>query len=200
MNIGFSASRRKRGVTLFTWVWLTGSLIASAYFAFWLFPEIYAARTNSIVQVWFQVKPTADDPYVYYPNQEPWRKQYRNYLSDRTYLFFSACEILPLSQRPFCDSSNNWRALPPSVLNCVDVATCSTGLYTVNEDQRHRHLAGLNPVSGASFSIADLAPLSLSDPVGWGNAARWPLFFVCLFLALKLGRSLGEFLFLSYEK
>jgi hypothetical protein len=198
--MGSPASRCQKIVVLFTRIWLIGSLIVSAYFAFWLFPEVYDRRTSATVQLMFQTKDLSNGSIVYYPNLETFRRQYLKSLSDQTYLYFSGCEILPLSQRPMCDPTTNWKKLDPHVLNCTDAATCSTTSYTISETQRYMYLVGLKTTTGDSFSISDLPPPPLSDLAGWGNAAKWPLFFVCLFFALKLGRSLVEFLSLPYEK
>ena len=200
MNIGFSENRRQKAITFFTWIWLIGSLISSACFAFWLFPRVYAARRTATVQVYFQANDLSDNSTIYYPNLEMYRKEFQKNLSDQTNLYFSACDVLPSSQRPICDTTHNWKKIKPSELNCVDAVTCSTLNHTLGENQRDQYLSGIVPIGGAKFSISDLPPLSWSDPTGWGNAAKWPLFFVCLFLALKLGRTLGEFLFLSYAK
>jgi hypothetical protein len=200
MNIACTESHWQRIVAPFTWIWLIGSLITSAYFAFWLFPKVYAERRHAPVQVYFQTKNLSDNSTIYYPNLEVYRKMFYKDLSDKDFLYFSACEILPLSQRPICDKTDNWIGITPSELNCIDVATCSSPNYILSEKKRDSYVTGIVPMGGAKISISDLPPLSLSDPIGWGDAARWPLFFVCLFLALKLGRNLAEFLFLSYSK
>lgn len=200
MNIGFPVNRQKRVITLYTWIWLTGSVVCSIYFAFWLFPEINSGRSTATVQLYFQAKESSDNSTIYYPNLETYREGFRKNLSDKNFLYFSACDVLPVSQRPICDSTRNWKGIRPSELNCKDVSTCSVSNYTLSENQRDKYLNGLIPTGGANYSIPDLPPLSWSDPSGWGNAAKLPLFFITLFLALKLGRTLGEFLFLAYNK
>jgi hypothetical protein len=108
--------------------------------------------------------------------------------------------MLPLSQRPVCDDTDNWVRIDPHALGCNDVKNCSKSTYFLNEAEKNQRLNNLLPKTGASFNISDIPAPSWSDPTGWGNATTWPLFFVCLFLAVKLGRPLGEFLFLSYDK
>jgi hypothetical protein len=174
--------------------------LVSAYFAFWLFPKVYDSRTNSTVRVWFQMKDPSSGSVQYYPNLEAFRRDYLKFLSDQAYLYFCACDILPLSQTPRCDPAANWKKIDPPTLNCENVATCLTAVYTIDETMRYGYLAGLKTNAGESFSISDVPPAPLSDPAGWGKAARWPLFFVCLFFAVRLGRSLVEFLFLPYDK
>ncbi len=200
MNIGFPVNQQKKIITLYTWIWLIGSIICSAYFTFWLFPEISSTRSATTVQVYFLAKESSDNSIVYYPNLETYREEFHENLSDQTFLYFSACDVLPVSQRPICDRAKNWKGIKPRELNCKDVATCSVSNYTMSENQRDKFLNGLTPIGGAKFSISDIPPLSWSDPSGWGSAAKLPLFFISLFLALKLGRTLGEFLFLAYNK
>lgn len=200
MNINFSANSQQRIVTYFTCVWLIGSLIASAYFALWLFPEVYNNRTNATVQVYFQSKTPSNGSVFYWPNTEVFRRENLKNLSDRTHFYFSRCEILPISQRTKCDGAKNWRMIDPRELNCTDVVDCLTERYTLTDAMRQQYFVDLIPTTGNTISISDLPALSLSDLTGWGNAAKWPLFFVCLFLAIKLGRSFGEFVFSPYEK
>ena len=199
MNIMLSKDRRQKTVALFTWIWLTGSLLGSSYFAFWLFPKIYAARTGAVVRLWFQGK-TPEGGAVYWPNTEAYRKEPYNSLRDASFLWFSRCDILPLSQRPVCDDSNNWAPVNPSDIGCIDVRTCSVSTYFLNREKKNEQLSNLTPKSGSSFTMSDVPSPSWSDPTAWGDATRWPLFFVCLFLAVKVGRTLGEFLFLGYDK
>jgi len=200
MNINFSAKWQIKIVTFFTVTWLVASLIASAYFAFWLFPDVYANRMNAKVQIWFQTKDPSNGSVVYFPNLEIFRKEQLKNLSDRTHFYFSACDILQLSQRTKCDVSRNWKMIDPRELDCADVVGCSREIYTLSDTKRQQYFSGLIATNGASISLSDLPTLSLSDPTGWGLIAKWPLFFVCLFLALKLGRILGEFVFSPYEK
>lgn len=51
---------------VFTIVWFVGSILASPWFAFVLWPRIYQLRTSVLVPVYFR---TADgDKVVYFPN------------------------------------------------------------------------------------------------------------------------------------
>jgi len=198
MNLGRWFGSREVVVPLFTWVWLAGSIVVSGYFVFRLFPEIYDARTSSLVDVYFQTKNS--DQVVYLPNLSATRTNNLSRLSDPQYLYFSACEVLPLSQRAICDDSRNWRKLEPQELGCSDVKSCAAISYRLSEDQRYQYLVGIVPEKGASITISDQEKLSLSEPAGWGRQAKWPIFFVSMFLAFKLGRATGEFLFLPYER
>jgi len=197
MNNYFSANSLQR---IFKGSWLVGSVIASAIFAFWMFPEVYSNRNNSKVRVWFQTKNPSNGTLVFFPNREIYRKEQLKNLSDEKFFYFCTCDMLPASQSPKCDPTLNWIKIDPHELNCANVAECSSETYTLNDMARKQYYANLTPLSGASISISDLTPLSFTDPSGWGYAAKWPLFFVCLFLALKLGRSLGEFIFLPFDK
>jgi len=194
----------KSRIRAFTLIWTLGSVIASAYFAFWLFPEIYAERTSAVVEVEFQSgrQLTSSEEMVltYYPNQPTFRDKYLSELSDQQFFYFSACEALPLSQRPICDSARNWRKIDPKYLGCSDVKNCTATSYRLSEEQRFITISGMQPVRGATLSIHDLEAVSLSDPGGWGEKATWPVFFVSLFLGVKLGREIGEFWFTPYQK
>jgi hypothetical protein len=199
MKVISSANRRQRMIALFTWTWFIVSIITSAYFAFWVFPKIYEARTGATVRLWFQGKNPDGNP-VYWPNTETYRTPPYNDLRDESFLYFSKCDILPLSQRPVCDDTANWTRVDPHNVSCNDVKGCSTPIYSFNQAEKNKYLTNLVPKSGMSFNISDIPAPSWSDPTEWGETTRWPLFLVCLFLAVKLGRALGEFLFLPYDK
>ena len=184
-------------VAVFTWTWLAGSVTAAAYFAFWLFPEIQAGRTAATVEIYFQ---TQNPSTIYYPNSGTYRKEFKALLSDKLFLYFSRCEVLPLSQRPNCDITRNWTKLEPSDAGCADVANCLESQHTFSESEKTRHWNDIRSATDSRIAISDPPPLSWSDPSGWGESAEWPLFFLSMFLAVKLGRSLGEFLFTSYNK
>jgi hypothetical protein len=187
-------------VQAFIWLWLFGSVLVSAYFAFCLFPEIYDLRNGRIVTLYFQTRKGDDTAHIiYYPNSSPFRKHYGSVLDKET-LYYSRCAVLPLSQRPNCDSTANWRGLDPKSVGCSGVATCKAETYRLSELEWYSALEGVRATLGDKILVGDLAPLSLSDPVGWGHAARWPIFFVSLFLGIKLGRALGEFAFAPYDK
>lgn len=194
---------RSRRVRLFTTVWLIGSVIVSALFAFRVFPAIYEDRTSTVVEIHFQAHVPVDGgrlAQIYYPNTPTFIDRFGQFRADSAFLYFSACDALPLSQRPICDTSRNWKKLDPRLMECQDALACDLGTYRMGEEQRYVILSGINPAEGASVDIDDLQRPSFSDPGGWGKNATWPLFFICMFLALKLGRSLGEFLFTPYEK
>jgi hypothetical protein len=120
-------------------------------------------------------------------------------VADREFLYVSRCDALPISQRPICDPSANWVRLPPRELGCTDVASCEVPVLLLSPERRYGLLTGIKPRGGAAFSLGDVPNVSLSDPGGWGQGARWPIFFISLFLAVKLGRALGEFLFQPYS-
>jgi hypothetical protein len=204
VSTNLQEQRQRRIVSRFTWVWLVGSVAASAYFAFVLFPAVYERRTSALVEVHFQTSVKTSDAsikgLVYYPNLPTFRTRHASDMTDEGFLYFDACEALPLSQRPICDSSRNWKKLDPKKVGCGSAVQCNVERYRLSEEERYILLADVKPSNGANFSIGDLQSPSLSDPGGWGTAAQLPLFFISIFLALKLGRSLGEFLFTPYEK
>jgi hypothetical protein len=202
MNIGVSFSNRTGIIPIFTWTWSFGGVLASAYFAFWLFPSIYESKTSTAATVWFQCNGSSSGApsRVYWPNFPGFRKTYLSNLADREFLYVSRCDALPVSQRPVCDPSDNWVRVSPGDVGCKEVVGCETPVLRLSQGRRYEFLTGIRPLPGAAISVADLPNLSLSDPAGWGKGARWPIFFISLFLAIKLGRALGEFLFQPYSK
>lgn len=199
MNLGLHAENRSKIIAGFTWTWLIGSIVVSAYFSFWLFPKIYAELSEAVVDVYFQTDSPSEGT-IYFPNERGYREIYLGRLSDAHFFYFDACQITPLSQRPICDSSRNWKKIDLTVLKCKDIKSCTATVYILTGLEKKQYLADLNPKPGYSFSISDDAKPTLSDPITWGPLAQLPLFFFSLFLALKLGRLLGEFVFLTYEK
>lgn len=188
-----------RKTAIFTWIWLIGSVLVSAYFAFMLFPKIYALRTSALVPIYFQ---TADDSQhtIYQLNSPLSRKLYLSHIEDKNFFYFSRCDTLPLSQRPICNTSNNWWRLEPQHLGCNDVMNCTATTYRLSEEERYEAIAGIVSSEGAHVSLQDLPSVSLSDPGGWGVGAKWPIFFISLFFAVKMGRAIGEFVFTPYTK
>jgi hypothetical protein len=85
-------------------------------------------------------------------------------------------------------------------LGCTEVAGCEAQVLRLSQARRYDLLTGIKPLRGAAIAVADSPKLSLSDPAGWGEGARWPIFFISFYLATKLGRALGEFLFQPYSK
>ena len=200
MNLGRWLANRNRVIPIFTWGWIIVTLVGSWYFAFRLYPKAYAALSDTVVPVYFLVRdPSKPYGVIYYPNTREFRRLYLKSVSDNEFLYYSACDILPPSQRPYCDVSSNWKMVHASVFNCVDVKTCEQPTYTLSEWRRNLELAGISTKGGQKITIDEKKEVSLKDPVGWGYAARWPLFFIFLFFGVKLGRAIGEFLFQPYK-
>lgn len=203
MNIGLKLGQSERVIPVFTWVWALGSIVASAYFAFWLFPSVYDARTSAQVELHFQTKnPGKNNPQGtwYFPNRKTYKDTYMSYIDDKTFLYYSACELLPISQRTICDTSRNWKKLDPRDVGCSEVKSCNAYMHRLSEEERYSTITGATPVQGATFNLKDMPSLSLSDPAGWGKSAALPIFFISLFLSLKLGRAMGEFAFKPYNE
>ncbi len=102
-----------------------------------------------------------------------------------------------MSQRPICDDNRNWKKLDPKLLKCKTVDSCTVAIYGLDKTEKEKYLTDLNPRPGFTYSISDQENLTISDPVSWGTVAQLPLFFFSLFLALKLGQALSEFVFLA---
>ena len=74
-------------VAIFTWIWTIGSVIASAFFAFSLFPAIYGVRSGAVVQIHFRTNEKYEDSNMettYFPNTPTYRDQH---LSQQTEYF-----------------------------------------------------------------------------------------------------------------
>lgn len=198
MNIALRSVKRETAITLFTLTWLAGSIVVSSYFAFSLFPNVYSEKQSAIVEVLFQTKDQTGKTR-YWLNAQGNRGKYSDVLSDDRVFYFDACEAAPLSQRAKCNSSDNWWPLTPASLGCTEFDSCEATEYRLDEAEREFYITNLEPNEGESIKVSDKKALSFSDPLGWGHSARWPLFFIALFLALRLGRALGEFTFLAYE-
>jgi len=187
-----------RKTSIFTAVWLVGSLLVSGYFAFVLFPQIYSRRTSALVRLFFQTKAKGETTYL--PNTPNWREAHLDQLSNSSYLYFDLCEAVPNSVRVACDSSANWYPIDLKDLGCNSIKGCNASTYHLSEEQISQYIAGLTTLPGRTVSLQDLPRPSLSDPVSWGSGAQWPIFFISLFAAIKLGRGIGEFLFTPYAK
>ncbi len=137
---------------------------------------------------------------MYWPNSETYRKQFLPHLSDKSYLYYSACSVVPPSQQ--CDQTKNWRKLEPKEVGCIDIASCvKESLYLPSDLQSLTLIQGpILSMSGTPIAVKDPNTVSLTDPVGWGDAGKWPIFFISLFSAIKLGRAIGEFVFNPYSR
>jgi hypothetical protein len=191
MNIGkfFGPS----AIVVFTWCWVFGSITAASYFAFSLFPSM----TQTVATIYFQ---TSNKEVVYWPNTTSYREQYASHLSDRSHLFVSGCETLPLSPMSDCDKSKNWYPLDLNKLGCTDVTSCTKTEYRIPKTFQIEIFATAKPIPDHKITLKDPNAVSFSDPATWGILGEWPVFFIALFLSVKLGRSAGEFLFTPYEK
>ena len=194
MNIGSWFESRSSSIPVFTWLWALGSVIASSYFAFYMFPRMVEPKATIYLQT--QIATNT----VYWPNSLTYRNQFLSLLSDKASLYYSACSMVAPSQN--CDQTNNWRKLEPKYVGCTDVIGCTKESFYIPEDLQSLTLTQgqIRSVSGTPISVKDPNKMSLSDPVGWGDTGRWPISFIVLFFAVKFGRAVGEFLFTPYSK
>ena len=175
------------------------SIIISTYFAFFLFPTIYNSHNDTFVRLYFQIEDKKTDSYIYHTNSPSFIKKYKDKISDKDFFYISVCQVIPFSQRPNCDISKNWQKISPIHVGCKKVINCNESTYRLHKKEKHLYYADLTPKLGKQFNIKDLDELSMENPISWGISAQWPIFFIALFMALKLGRALGEFIFLPYE-
>jgi hypothetical protein len=194
MNIGKTFSHHPGTIPLFTWLWLFGSIVAASYFAFRVFPAI----VDPAAQIYFQTK--VGNETTSWPNPKSFRAQYLGNISDTSNLYYTGCSTVALSEVQNCDPKYNWFKLDPKSLNCTNVSTCSKDTYFVPKDVQATVLQFLTSMNGHPPRAKDPNTVSFSDPAGWGGAGKWPIFFVTLFLALKLGRAVGEFAVTEYAE
>jgi hypothetical protein len=197
MNIGKTFSHHPGTITVFTWLWLLGSITTASYFAFWVFPSI----VHPAVQIYFQAKDDGEAKTLW-PNSKTYRAQHLVNLSDKANLWYTKCSLVASSEVQNCETVNeNWLALAPESVDCKDVSGCDQDMYFIPRDvQALLSLQPLKSKDGHSLRPKDPSVVSFSDPAGWGDAGKWPIFFVTLFLAVKLGRAAGEFAFTEYTK
>jgi hypothetical protein len=195
VNIGKILSNYPGTIPLFTWIWLIGSVTAASYFAFWVFPGI----VDPVAEIYFQTK--VGNATIYYPNSQTYRTQHLSALSDTNHLYYTGCNLVALSQVQNCDPSYNWENLDPKDVDCTDVSNCHKERYFIPKDvQAQIFRDSLKSINGLPIPAKDPNTVSFSDPAGWGDAGKWPVFFVTLFLAVKLRRAAGEFAFTGYTK
>jgi len=194
MNTGKTFSKQPDTIPLFRWLWLFGSITAASDFAFCVFPAV----VDPVAQLYFQTKVANET--TYWPNSKSFRAQYLGNLSDTRNLYYTGCSIVALSEVQNCDPKYNWFKLDPKSVNCANVATCNKDTYFVPKDVQATVLQYLTSMNGHPPRAKDPNTVSFSDPAGWGDVGKWPIFFVTLFLAVKLGRVVGEFAFTEYAK
>ncbi len=84
MNLGLRAEKRGRIIAGFTWIWLAGSNVVSAYFAFWVFPDIYAKQSEAVVDVYFQTR-NPSEGITYYPNTDQFNRRFAHFWKFRRF-------------------------------------------------------------------------------------------------------------------
>jgi hypothetical protein len=101
-----------------------------------------------------------------------------------------ACPPDPKNPRDY-----TWFPLPPKDLGCSDVVGCTVQEYRLSVQQRNGLALGLRTQGINVVGFPPVANTSISDPGGWGDDGRWPVWFFCVFLAMKFAKALEEFLF-----
>jgi hypothetical protein len=195
MNIGNALSKHPGTIPLFAWIWLLGSIAAASYFAFWLFPAI----VHPVAQIYFQAK--IGDVTNFWPSSKSFRARYLGNLSDKVNLYYTECVVIALSDVQNCDPNRNWVTVDPKSVDCTEISACDQDTYFIPRDvQALLVLQTFLSKDDHPLRVKDPNAVSFSDPAGWGDAGKWPVFFVTLFLAVKLGRAVGEFAFTEYTK
>lgn len=202
MNIKFPKVTAEKFVSIYSILWIFLTFSVSIFFSFFMYPTIVEEANSATVFLSFKTKDPGGDygPGNWYmPNKPLWRQKYMDSSVEKDQLFFSACQLLPLSQKPICDTGRNWRRVSLIELGCGSLEDCERNTHRISGEQRHEELTGMKPTSGTSLSLADVASLSFSEPTTWGKYAGFPIFLILVFLGIKLGRTLGEFLFKPYS-
>jgi len=192
---------RSNSIRAYTAVWFFVVIIVSWYFAFKLYPAVYREITEKVVILCFQVKVTENGKQniYYYPNNQGNKAKHHDYLSDKDNLYFSGCTLLPMAQRSSCENYINWIAVPLKEIRCSNLMECEHDYWSFSESQQRKMIKRLKALTGEPMPRRD-ENLKITEPMGWGEAAEWPLFLILIFLGTKFGRTLGEFLFMPYEK
>jgi hypothetical protein len=114
------------------------------------------------------------------------RQQYKNNI-DRANLYYTPCGVLDCG--PDKDRNYQWKSLPPKKLDCSEVVDCAVEEYTLSVQERNYLRLELR-TAGINVGFPPAASTSISDPGGWGERGKWPVFFFCVFLAMKFVKAL----------
>ena len=71
------------------------------------------------------------------------------------------------------------------------MASCKREQFIVPDDMKSEALDSLK-FSGTRPMLVDPNAVSFSDPVTWGDASGWPIFFITLFFAFEAGSGSGR--------
>jgi hypothetical protein len=191
-----------RRILVFKWTWTILSVTGCWYFGFHLFPAILDSNTGNVAKVYFRAdfRGAPNAPAVtYFPNLPEYRRLFFANLGDREFFYITACDALQSSKRPDCDETANWWRETLQNLECSDFFGCKVESIRLSKARRTELLAGIKAKENHTISASDAMKVSFSDPVSWGDDARLPVFFISFFLAVKLGRALGEFWFRPFS-
>jgi hypothetical protein len=181
-------------------LWCVVVIIVSSYFAFCLYPAVYKDVTDKLPILCFVVKIPQNDKIInnFYPNNPENKAQFGKLLADNNNLYYSGCSLLPLTQRSSCSGYANWITVPLNRVGCSSVINCDVYRLAVSESEQREVIKRLNTLTGDPMPPGD-QNLKITEPMGWGKAAEWPLFITLIYFGIKFGRIIGEFLFKPYK-
>jgi hypothetical protein len=188
----------RKSISVFKGVWIIGSLIISLVFAFSVYPEVYKSRNNNYFTLYFY----DGNKKIYHVNDHYHRVKYLDSATERNKLAFDACQILPVSEISKCSPNSNWYSFPLERFGCTQLSSCKVDEVMLSGKEIKNYVNRLTAVEGKTLNIKEVKEkeLSYSNIEQWGMAARWPLFFMLFFMAVKIGRAFGEFMFKPYEE
>lgn len=182
--------------------WLAISVTVAWYLAYVQYPAAYNAATTTWVRLYFVAR-TGTDPkaeVIYWPNEPFYKERYGWSISNKLLLYYSACDLLPITERKFCDQSNNWKGVNIMVKGCANVSTCNIFRHGVSETEQQRDIGTLvTTEQGKDRAIPPIStqPHDMSNPINWGTAARFPLFILFVYFGIKLGILSRQLIFRS---
>lgn len=180
---------------LFTFTWLILSGVFSVYYSYFVIPEMLEKKDSKTVGLYFYTENKKTGEVTYFSNYLSNRKQYNNIIANDNTLFINGCDILPISQKPICSNSESWISMYLEEVGCKKFSSCLKSHYRIQKEEIDSYLDTVTAKEGMEFNLHDDEEISLYNPLSWVNYAKFPLFLFMLYISLKLGKSLREFMF-----
>jgi len=195
----------------FTQIWLVVSLLVSAHWAFNIFPKEYNKIYGATVELYFQTE--QNSKVIYRPNNKTYREKYLTYISDTDSVYFDSCDLLKYDVNITCDDTSNWKKVNLKQLNCSNIKSCITPFLVMSRPEKIDYLISLVKENNLSNNktlvkqIKDGSPanksnIDIQNPISWGepDISKWGVFVLLFLVLIKVGRSLGEYVFSTYEE
>lgn len=173
-----------------TWLLIT---VALAYnYAYLVYPRFQAKLNNRLVTIYKQLRDPNNGNVIYEINTPNNKDVINKYLNDDKRLYFSRCELLPLSEQIKCDGCCNWTGVSPLEIGCSDVITCQKEDLIVPNWLFLNQFSNINTKSKSAVQLEN-RPINSNDPASWGDIGKFPLFLIFIFLGIKFGLALKNY-------